>query len=278
MSMGDIVPTVPLGGGNGFGNGGWGDAVGAFAGALFGSWFGNGWGNNGFGGRNGGDGTPTVVVAGGAGCGGSGSSAELDALSGIQGAVNGLGLQTLQGQNSANLAMCQGFSGVVAADNSNTASLMNAVTQGFAGLNTAEQVNAAAIQQTLCQGFGGVNTAIMGAAKDAALQSCQDTGAITKAISDCCCNTQKTIMAEGAATRALITQNLITDLQTKLCDSKAENAALKSQAFIAGSQAAQTSQFQQMLNNQNAQVLTFLSAYRAGRTDTTTTPAATTAA
>ena len=281
MSMGDIVPVVPMGNGGGYGNGGWGDAVGAFAGALFGTWFGNGW-NGGYGRGGSGGGDPTVVVTGGGngGCCGGGSNAVLDALSGIQSGVNSLGLQTLQGQNSANLAMCQGFSGVVSADNANTASLMNAVTQGFAGLNAAEQASLAGVQQSLCQGFSGVNTAIMGASKDAALQSCQSTGAITTAISDCCCTTKQTIMAEGAATRELINKLAYENLQEKLCDSKAENAALKSQNFIASSQAAQNSQFQQMLNNQSAQFGALLAAYRTGRVDArsdTTTGGGTTA-
>lgn len=205
----DLTPTIPLGGDN---NGGWGDAVGAFAGALFGSWFGNGWGGGAYGGGRGGNGggccgggAPSVVIAGNPG---GGSTAELDALSGISSAVGTLGLQSLQGQNTTNMAMCQGFSGVVAADNANTASLMNATTQGFNGLNTAVLVGS----------------------KDAALQSCQSTNAITSAIDNCCCNTRATIMAEGSATRQLIDHYAYENLQTKVCDLKAENAALKSTA------------------------------------------------
>lgn len=227
----DLTPTIPLGGDN---NGGWGDAVGAFAGALFGSWFGNGWGGGAYGGGRGGNGggccgggAPSVVIAGNPG---GGSTAELDALSGISSAVGTLGLQSLQGQNTTNMAMCQGFSGVVAADNANTASLMNATTQGFAGLNTAIMSGDMGIQQSLCQGFNGLNTAVLVGSKDAALQSCQSTNAITSAIDNCCCNTRATIMAEGSATRQLIDHYAYENLQTKVCDLKAENAALKSTA------------------------------------------------
>ena len=235
MGMDGLVPTFSVNGdGNGYNGGGWGDAVGAFAGALIGSWWGNGWGGGfGNGGGNGGccgsaPSAPSVVIAGGAG--GCGSTAELDALTGLQASVNSLGLQSLQGQNTTNMAMCQGFSGVVAADNANTASLMNATTQGFAGLNTSIMTGDMGIQQSLCQGFNGLNTAVLVGSKDAGLQSCQSTNAITSAIDNCCCNTRATIMAEGSATRQFIDHYAYENLQTKVCDLKAENAALKSTA------------------------------------------------
>lgn len=262
--MGEIVPTMNVGGNSG--NGGWGDAVGAFAGALVGSWFTNGWGGGYGGGRGGYGGGPVIVNGGGHGsdcC----SSAELDALSGIQSSINGLGLQLLQGQNASNLADCQGFSGVV-----------NATNQGFSGLNNVVTTGNAAIQQSLCQGFGGLNTAILSSAKDAALQDCRSTGQIVQAISDCCCKTQNAIHAEGEATRGLIQQNYINSLQEKLCDCKSENSALKSQNFIAASQAAQTAQIQAQLDRQAVQYGALIASYRAGRIDerdsTATTPAA----
>lgn len=234
--MDGLVPTYSING-DGNANGGWGDAVGAFAGALFGSWWGNGWGggfvNNG--GNNGGccgsaPSAPSVVIAGGAG-GCCGSTAELDALTGLQASVNSLGLQSLQGQNTTNMAMCQGFSGVVAADNANTASLMNATTQGFAGLNTAIMTGDQGIQQSLCQGFNGLNTAVLVSSKDAALQSCQSTNSITNAIDNCCCTTQRVIAAEGSATRALVSQLDRERLLTQICDLKSENSSLKNQNF-----------------------------------------------
>lgn len=272
--MDGLVPTYSI---NGDGNGGgWGDAIGAFGGALIGSWFGNGFmgngwggyggcGRGGFGGSGGGQAAtgPAVVVMGN-----DGGSAELDALSNIQNSINGLGLAVVQGQGNASLATAQGFAGAV-----------NASNQGFAGLNTAITAGNAGIQQSLCQGFGGLNTALLTSSKDNALLNCQSTGAITSAIEQCCCNTRSAIHAEGEATRALINQNYINSLQTELCDAKSENAALKSQSFIAGSQAAQSAEFRAALNQQAQQFGQLLASYRLGRIDQrdstpTTTPTA----
>ena len=278
MAMGsDIVFTSPLGGsgnGNGFFGG---DAVGAFAGAALGSLFFNGgwggWGNNGGGwnrgggcGCNGGGMTGPIVINADDGHGHC-STAELDALSGIQTSINGLGLAVVQGQNASNLAACQGFSGVTAANAANTAQLQNSMNQGFAGLNTVIQGGDFSIQQSLCQGFGGLNTSILSSAKDAALQDCRSTGQIVQAISECCCKTQSAIHAEGEATRGLIQQNYINSLQEKLCDCKSENSALKSQAYLAASQTAQTAQVQNAIDRQSRQFATVLKAYRAGRID-----------
>lgn len=288
MAMGsDIVFTSPLGG-NGNGNGFFGgEGVGAFAGAALGSllfnggwggWGGNGgWNRGGWGGGYGGNTAtgPIVITADSdhSRC----SSAELDALSNIQTSINGLGLAVVQGQNSSNLAACQGFSGVVASNDRNTAQLQNSMNQGFAGLNTVIQGGDFGIQQTLCQGFGGLNTAILSSSKDAALQSCQSTGAITSVIESCCCKTQNAIHAEGEATRQLISKYAYEELQTKLCDSKAENAALKSQAYVAASQAAQSAEIRQAIDRQSLQFGAILGAYRTGRIDerdSTATPAA----
>lgn len=239
--MDGIVPTMSVNG-NG-GNGGWGDAVGAFAGALVGSWFTNGYGG-GFGGGRGGYGGGPVIVNGGGGsdcC----SSAELDALSGIQSSVNAVGLNVIQGQNAANLAACQGFSGVTAAGAANTAQLQNSMNQGFSGLNTVIQGGNFGLQQTLCQGFNGVE----------------------RAIADCCCSTKQTIMAENQATRDLISKYAYEELQNRLCDAKGKISSLEAQNALAASQAAQTAQFQNLLNQQSAQFGALLAAYRTGRID-----------
>ena len=87
--MEGLTPTFDMNQGNG-----WGDAIGAFAGALFGSWWGNG-----VGGPRGGYPEGAAIA----------SNAQMDTLSNIQNGVNALGTLTLQGQNQANLAMCQGF-------------------------------------------------------------------------------------------------------------------------------------------------------------------------
>lgn len=228
--MDGIVPTMSVNG-NG-GNGGWGDAVGAFAGALVGSWFTNGYGG-GFGGGRGGYGGGPVIVNGGGGsdcC----SSAELDALSGIQSSVNGLGLAVVRGQGDASLATAQGF-----------ASLTNANNQGFNGIYNAITTGNAANQQTMCQGFNGIQ----------------------QAISACCCSTKQTIMAENQATRDLISKYAYEELQNRLCDAKSKIGSLEAQNALAASQAAQTAQFQNLLNQQSAQFGALLAAYRTGRID-----------
>lgn len=278
--MEGLVPTYSING-DGNGAGGWGDAIGAFGGALIGSWFGNGftggWGG-GFGSRGGADSGnasstgPAVVVMGNDS---KSSSAEMDALTAIQSGINGLGLAVVQGQGNASLAAAQGFANVVAAGAANTAGIQNAVTQGFAGLNTSIAAGDMGIQQTLCQGFGGLNTAVISNSKDNALLNCQSTNAITSAIENCCCTTKQTIMAEGQATRDLISRYAYDDLQTKLCDAKAENAALKSQAVLSASQTAQTAEISRAIQNQAAQFGNILSAYRAGRIDQRDTAATT---
>lgn len=259
MGMGNTEFVLPVGGGGGFFGGG-GSALGAFAGGALGSLlfngglgYGFGGGRGGCGGGYGGSGGPIIVNSGSDS--GRCSTAELDALTGLQASVNGVGLAVIQGQNSSNLAACQGFSGVVASGDRNTAALQNSMNQGFAGLNTVVQTGNAGIQQTLCQGFNGMQASI----------------------AECCCKTQTAIHAEGEATRALIQQNYINDLQTKLCDAKSDNAALKSQAFVAASQTAQTAQIQAQLDRQAVQYGALIASYRAGRIDerdSTTTPAA----
>lgn len=275
MSMGDIVPTVPLGG-NGYGFGG-GDALAAFAGGAFGAWLGNGMMGGGFGYGNGWNrggccgggyggygGNPSIVVVG------ENGGSHRDGCSYAE-------MQILEGQNAANLAIAQGFAGTVNASNQGFSGLQNTVNQGFSGVYNAITTGNAATQQSLCQGFNGLNAAILGASKDIALQDCQSTGAITRAIEQCCCNTQKAIAEQGQLTRDLINQNTITGLQTALCDAKSKIGSLESQAFVAASQTAQTAQFQHAIDRQSLQFGAILGAYRTGRIDerdSTATPAA----
>lgn len=257
LTMEGFVPTFDIG--NTHQGYGWGGAAaGAFAGGLVGSWFGNGWGG-GWGNR-GGNGN----------CCCASQVAEMDTLQGIQSSVNGLGLQVLQGQNSANMAMCQGFSGVVAEGNSNAASINNSLTQGFAGLNTAITSGDAGIQQTLCQGFSGLNTAIVGGTKDNALATCQSTNAITSAINDCCCSTQRLIQQESCATRELIKEVQLQQTRDQLCQARDEISALKSQNFTAGAIAGLGNQLR---TETNQAVNTILTHVRAFIPTTTTTPA-----
>ena len=70
---------------------------------------------------------------------------------------------------------------------------------------------------------------------------------------ECCCSIKGAILSEGAATRQLIQNNLITELQTQLCDSKSRIATLESNAFTTASNAAQT---QQIINTILPHILT----------------------
>lgn len=185
-----------------------GDALAAGAGAFIGSWFGNGFGGNGFG-RNGAD---AAVVAATTGA----EAIMLDQVGNLQTSINGLGLNLVQGQGQASLTACQGFGGVNQTIMGSAADTKNVLVQGFAGLNTVIQ-----------NGDSNTRFAILEAARSAA---------------ECCCETQRTIVAEGAATRQLIQQNLITEMQVQLCDSKARVAQLENQVYLGASQAAQTQQ------------------------------------
>lgn len=119
--------------------------------------------------------------------------------------------------------------------------------------------------QTLDQS-SRTNLAMMQGFSNIGHDNCQNTNAIVSAINNlgfqnqnCCCQTQKLIAEEGCATRQLIQNNLIADLQTKLCDAKADNAALKSQVYTTN-----------MVNGQTAVLMAAIDRLR----PTTTTAAA----
>lgn len=91
--------------------------------------------------------------------------------------------------------------------------------------------------QTLDQN-SRTNLAMMQGFSSIGHDNCQNTNSIVSAINNvgyqnqnCCCQTQKLIAEEGCKTRQLIQDNLITDLQTKLCDAKSDNSTLKSQIY-----------------------------------------------
>lgn len=220
--MESLMPIAT--GGMGFGgSAGIGGAIGGFIGSLFG---------NGFGGNSwGGDARHTPVVVEGMGGAGLAANAALDDLSAIQTSINGLGLSMVQGQNASNMALCQGFSGVTASATNNSNMLLNALSQGFSGVNNSVVTGNASLQSSLCQGFGGLSTQVLSSSKDNALLSCQSTNAITSSIDNCCCTTQKTIMAEGCATRELIKDVQTQGLRDQLCDAKSKISQLESQGF-----------------------------------------------
>lgn len=187
---------------------GWGEGGAAALGAFVGSWFGNGWGPGGVG-RGG------VVAADVAG-----NAAVLEA-------INNVGLQTVQGQNGTNMAITRAAADVYTGLNNTLTQQLLAGQQGFSS-----------VQSTLCQGFSGVNQSVYQAGVDTRFA----INDLARQNAECCCEVKTAIAAEGAATRQLIQQNLITELQTQLCDAKSKIGSLESNAFLAASQAAQTQQ------------------------------------
>lgn len=234
----NLIPTGAFGGGDG-----WGDAGAAALGAFFGSWFGNGAMGNRFGYGNGVVGDGAVA----AGASAFGTNLVMDNLNQIQNGITNLGMNVVQGQGDLKQAvgnstsqlqntLCQGFSGVTANDSQNAYRLQNSINQGFAGINATVNGTNAMTNNYLAQGFAGLNTAITNNGYESRL-AVQD---LARQNADCCCGIKTAVQAEGAATRQLIQNNLITELQTKLCDAKAKNAALESQAFTCASNASQT--------------------------------------
>lgn len=216
-----------------------GEALAAGLGGLVGSWFGNGFG----GGWNGDRGhmvqplvapapapvppivinTPDYGASASADLGVAAAIMASDKVNSIDDQLGALGLTLVQGQGQNALTACQGFNGVNQAIYQASSAQMNASNQAAAGLNTA----------IVTQGY----------------ESRLSSAEIARAISDCCCSTQKAVAAEGAATRQLIQNNLITQLQTELCDSKANAAYLRSSLDFQTSQAAQTRQLEYAIAN-----------------------------
>lgn len=211
--------------GSGMGAGGTGLA--AAAGAFFGSWFGD---NTGYGRRG------DVPLA--AATGAVADTVILDSLNSINSGIGSLGNTLIQGQGNAALTSCQGFNGLNSTVASTAAMTQNTLAQGFAGVNASINSGDALIQNTLAQGFGGLNTAITSQGYESRLA----TAGLSSELAACCCSTKTAIAAEGAATRQLIQNNLITDLSTQLCDSKSKVAQLENQVAFGASQAAQTQQ------------------------------------
>ena len=191
--MTDILPVSGCGGSDGFAGVG-----GAFAGALLGSWFGNGFNGNGCGGWGGG--YPRTVVIDNNSCCNNGFGAGFatsilnDGVNAIQNSINGM-----------NMNLSSGLCNI--------------------GYQTLDQ--SSRNQLAMMQGFSSLGH-----------DNCQNTSNIVSAINnlgyaqqECCCKTQSTIREEGSLTRGLMQQNLITHLQTQLCDAKDKISSLKGQLY-----------------------------------------------
>lgn len=188
----------------------------AALGAFVGSWTGNGFG--GWGGRGGAVAADAAVV---------GTGVVLDSVNNLQSSVNGVGLAVVNGQNSTNMAIANGLSSTYAALNNTMTQQLLAETQGFAS-----------VQSTLCQGFSGVNQSVYQAGVDTRFA----INDLARQNAECCCEIKGAIAAEGAATRGLIQQQYINQLETQLCDAKSKIGTLESNAYLTASQAAQTQQ------------------------------------
>lgn len=221
--------------------GGWSDAVSAFGGAFLGSWFTNGWNGNGYG-RGPVAGVAAVESA-------AADTVILDGLSNITNQLCGVNTTLLNSQAAQNQAFCQGFNGINTAINQTSAQTQQGLCQGFNSVADVIQNTSAQTRFENMTGFSGLERSIANCccttqtnmAKgfgDLALENCQNTGHIVNAIG-----------AEGTATRALINQNYINDLQTQLCDAKSKIGALESQNFTAGVIANQSQIFDAKLAN-----------------------------
>uniref|UniRef100_A0AAU8BWP9 Uncharacterized protein n=1 Tax=Salmonella phage PMBT35 TaxID=3137287 RepID=A0AAU8BWP9_9VIRU len=214
MSDMTLLPTSGIGGEAGAAG------LGGAVGGLIGSWFGNGFGGRGgWGYGGGGDGVAIGV----------GANAMLDGINNIQTAVNGLGLQTLQGQNATNMTVERSatstFNGL---SNQNTQAML-ANVQGFAGLNTAISQGVSTIGNAICaQSYEAQRLAYEAQLRD----------------QSCCCETNLNIERQANATRDLMRQQFADSQAVLICDLKDK---LRSAEF-ANSQLAQTAALNQRIN------------------------------
>ena len=243
-------------------NTGWDAGVGGAIGGFLGSWLGNGWigngFNRGFGGFGGFGGAGFVAATDNA----VADSVIVDGLSRISDQVSGVNTTLLNSQAQQNSSMCQGFSSVNQSIFEASAGLSRDMGTGFnAVANTVVNGNNQ-INQNMCSGFANTIAAVNANGTASRFDTLNGFNNMQRAIDSCCCNTQtalangfgnlalencqntskivNTVQAEGSATRALINQNVINELQTKLCDAKAKIGSLESQQFTSNALAAQS--------------------------------------
>ena len=275
-------------------NSGWDAGVGGAIGGFLGSWFGNGWlgngefgyGNRGFGFGNAGIvATTDNAVA---------DSVIVDSLSRISDQVSGVNTTLLNSQAQQNSSMCQGFSGLNQSIFEASAGLSRDIGTGFNALaNTLVNGNNQ-INQNMTQGFANAVSAVNANGTAARFDTLTGFNNMQRAIDSCCCNTQNalatgfgnlalencqntgrivgSVQAEGSATRALINQNYINELQTQLCDAKAKIGSLESQQFTSNALAAQSALWDRKLTDAINTIVTEVKS-----SSTTPTTASTTA-
>ena len=268
---------------------GWDAGVGGAIGGFLGSWFSNGWNGNGYGfGRGAGFGPAGIVATTDNAVA---DSVIVDGLSRISDQVAGVNTTLLNSQAQQNSAMCQGFSGINQTIFEASSGLSRDMGTGFNALaNTVVNGNNQ-INQNLCSGFANTVATINSNGAANRYDTMSGFNQMQRSIDACCCNTQtalangfgnlalencqntskitNSIAADGIATRALINQNYINDLQTQLCDAKAKIGSLESQQYTQAALSAQSAMFDQKLAGAVSTLICELKPKT-----TTTTPAA----
>lgn len=144
-------------------------------------------------------------------------------------------------------------------------------------MNTNIFQTSAQTQQGLCNGFHSVADVIQNSSATTRFENMSNFNNLQSQLSNCCCTTntnmatgfgnlalencQNTgrivdaIQSEGCATRGLINQNYINELQTQLCDAKSKIGSLEAQAFTGGALAAQSAVFDNKLSNAVAMII-----------------------
>lgn len=255
--MTGLQPVIDLNGNNNCGVGNWGGALigGAIGGAVGSAW------NRGGNWNNGGCCNPC--------CGNNGDRYLMDTLTTMRTDVDSIGRDQLMQVANLGGQLCEGFGRSIA-------SMQNIGAQIAQGQSRTEAaVLTTGLQNQISQKDNVISQ--LGATHQNEVQSLRNTFDIVSSQKDCCCSTKQLISecccetnrnierqgcetrtaihAEGEATRALISKYAYEALQEKLCDAKAENAALKSQAFSTNLAAGTA---QQTRNDMNAMLTTIL--------------------
>lgn len=241
------IPIVSSGSGDGFMGGGLG---GILLGALL-------FGRGGLGGLGMGGGYAPGVVEGSQSGAISGIQQQLNSLSSqvastgihselneIEGSIEALNVANLQGiANNAQLYQSGNAAIQTSLANSNFTTLSSvnslgrditaAYNQGFNSLNTA-----------MLQGFNEMGRDTLNATN----MIINGQNALSSRMAECCCEIKSTITADGAMTRALITDNRMQDLQAALNDAKNQISDLNQTNALIANNALQTNTILQHLS------------------------------
>lgn len=184
----------------------------------------------------------------------------------------------LNSQAQQSMALCQGFSGVNQSVFEASAGLSRDMGTGFNAVSRDVRDTSALTNQNLCSGFANTIAAVNANGTSARFDTLNGFNQMQRAIDSCCCNTQtalasgfgslalencqntgrivSAVQTEGAETRALINQNYINELQTKLCDAKAKIGSLESQQYTSNALAAQSAVWDRKLNDAITTIVT----------------------